>query len=143
MKKVSVAGALSVGITWVDGSTIFKPDEKWSQVYYGICNFSTGIFAFAPIDFKKVTMLTTIEVSPKFKHCDRSKTCVHFDCELNRFDKESFYDMFKDAGGFTLGMPQNFGEEALWFNLPPYSTKWRHFIIPVHGGTLIHKDRLQ
>jgi hypothetical protein len=141
--KVSVAGAISVGITWVEGSIIFKPDEKFSKAWYGICHYSKAIFAFAPIDFRQVTMITTIEVSPKLMYCDRAGSCVYFACEMNRFRREAYFKMFEGLEAFSLGMPDDFGTKAVWFNEPPYLEKWQYFIIPVEGGTLAHKDSVE
>lgn len=142
-KKITVVGAISVGVTWIDGSVLFKREEKWSKAYYGICHFSEAVFAFAPIDYKKVTMITTIEVSPTVKYCDRAGSCVHFKCPMNRFKREDFYSMFKDAGGFSLAMPKDFGDKPLWFNEGEYIKKWKYFILPETGGVLMHKDNLE
>ena len=142
-KLIRVAGEISVGVTWIDGGFIFPQDEKWSQAFYGICHYSEGIFAFAPIDYEKVTMLTTIYVSPKFNYCDRADTCVYFDCICNRFKRDEFVKMFKDAGAFTLGLPQDIGRKPLWFNEGIYIKKWKYFIIPQTGGTLMHKNNMK
>jgi len=142
MKKVSVAGAISVAITWFHGGIIFKPEEKWAKAWYGICHMGNGILAFAPIDYEKVTMVTSIDVSPEFRYCERSDTCVYFDCIYNRFSREKFLRMFGDCGSLTLGLPHDFGSKPLWFNEGIYIQKWKYFKIGHAGGVLIHKDQM-
>jgi len=63
--------------------------------------------------------------------------------DLTGFSKDGFYEMFKDCGAFSLSMPNDFGTKPLWFNEEPYISKWKHFIIPIDGGTLIHRERQQ
>ena len=142
-KLIRVAGEISVGVTWIDGAAIFLPEEKWSQAWYGICHYSKGIFAFAPIDYKKIIMLTSIGVSPEFNYCERSDTCVYFDCILNRFKRDAFVKMFKGAGAFTLGLPQDIGRKPLWFNEGFYIQSWWSFIIPKTGGVVMHKNKVK
>jgi len=144
-RNIVVVGAISVGITWVDGALLFKPGSKPSSAWYGICHWSQAIWAFAPIDWQRATMITTIQVSEMVKYCDRSRCCVCFDCPLNNFQKEDYLELFKDVKGFTLGLPLDFGSKPLWFNDPElkYRGKWKEFILRVSGGALVHKDRMQ
>lgn len=144
-KKITIVGGISVGITWVDGSIIFKPGSKGSLTWFGICHFSEAIWAIAPIDYRKATMITTIQVSNMVNYCDRAKCCLHFDCKYNRFQKKDYFDLFKDVKGFSLGLPKDFGTKPLYFNDPnqKYLKLWRSFIIPISGGALIHKDKMK
>lgn len=139
-KLLKVTGVISCGITWVYGSVIFKDGEKWSKAIFGICHYSKKVFAMTPRDFIKPVMITTIEVSPKLKYCDHAGVCLYFDCPMNRFRKEKFYEMFKECSGFSLGMPEDFGQKSLWFNEPPYRDKWQFFTIGVSGGVIKHKN---
>jgi hypothetical protein len=143
-KKITVVGAISVGVTWVYGNVLFKPEEKWAKAIYGICHYSERIFLFTPKDYEKPIMIVTLEVSPMVSYCEKSKVCVYFDCPLNRFTKDEFFGMFKECGGFSLGMPKNFGNVPLWFNDPlyTYARKWKYFILDVTGGIIAHKDDL-
>jgi len=142
-KTLSVTGSISCGITWVFGTILFKEGEKWSKMIFGICHYSKKVFAISPIDYLKVTMMTTIEVSPKLNYCDHAGICLYFDCPMNRFRKEKFYEMFKEHSGFSLGMPEDFGTKALWFNLPPYEDRWKLFTLGIEGGVIKHKNDIK
>jgi len=142
-KNIVLTGSISCGITWVYGSVLFKGGEKWAKSIFGICHYSKKVFAISPIDYLKVTMMTTIEVSPKLQYCDHAGVCLYFDCPMNRFRKEKFYEMFKEHSGFSLGIPEDFGTKGLWFNLPPYAEKWSLFLIPIHGGVIKHKKDIK
>lgn len=109
---------VSVGITWIDLRTVFKPDVRGSQFWIGVCHMTDRVMLWTPLDYEKPTMITTINVSPKEKYCEAAHYCVNFDCPLNKFMIEKFLDKFKDIGKESLGLPNKFGEEPLWFNDP-------------------------
>lgn len=122
-KKTKVPNNISIGVTWIDGRIVFKLGKKWANIYIGVCHFTDLVWAATPLDYDKPTMITTIQVSPFDKYCERAHTCLCFECKLNRFDKGMFIEEFKDAGAFSLGLPQNIGKKPLWFN----DGKWKHF----------------
>lgn len=134
------SGCIQVGITWIDGRILFKEHKKYAKIYYGICHYSKSIWAITPRDFEKPLGMLTINVEPTQMYCDRAYICLNFGCVLNRFDKMLFLNEFKDAGAFSLGLPNNLGVSPLWFNLPPYLTKWADFILKVTGGILAFND---
>lgn len=131
---------ISVGVTWVDGRILFKPNnksfDKQGQAYYGICHFSQGIFLFTPRDYEKATMITTILVSPLEDFCDRAYTCLHFKCPHNRFNRGMFESEFKDCNALSLGLPENIGEEPLWFNGDKWKNFWPKLILHGSGGNI-------
>lgn len=150
--------AISVGITWIDGRIVFKPNKKWAQARYGICHYGgdtdniddrtakTGACALiTPLDWDKATAITTVYVAlpPKGFFCSRSTTCLHFDCHLNQFRKDSFIDMFGgDCTGFTLGLPSDLGTKPFPFNSPQYRLFWGKLIknLRPEGGVLMFKE---
>lgn len=134
--NIETPNSISCSITWIDGRLLFKPEAKHSMLYYGICSYSKRIFAVTPRDYEKPLMITTIYASIVEEYCDRGRVCLDFKCPLNRFKKDDFLFMFKDAGSFTLGLPQNFGEAPLFFSEYPYAEIWEKFIIPITGGVL-------
>lgn len=147
--KIMKPNALSIGVTWVEGSVIFKnPDKKWANFYYGICSYENpfnkkdmpGVFAVTPVDYLPPTMITTIEVVPNSNWCERAKTCLNFTCTLNNFDRKSFEDEFKDCKSLTLGMPQNLTEKIIWWSEGKWKTFWKSFVIPVTGGIIKFKE---
>ena len=135
-KKTKAANVISVGVTWVDSRILFKPDSKWGQMWFGICHYSDMIFSITPHDHLKPLMITTISCAPPENYCEKAGSCLYFKCPMNMFDKALFADEFKDCGLFSLGVPRNFGAVDLWFNLPPYSLKWKDFAIKPEGGQL-------
>jgi len=135
-KNIVAPNAISCSITWVDGRILFKESAKQSNLWYGICSFSQKIWCVAPLDYEKITMITTIYASPHDKHCDKGKVCINFKCDMNRFSIDSFIEQFKDMGKETLGLPLDFGSKVLWFNEGVVGKKWKNFIIPVDGGAL-------
>ena len=86
-------------------------------------------------------MITTIRVSELTKYCERSESCLYFDCKFNNFSKMGYIKEFEGAGEYSLGLPKNIGENALWFNKKPYTDKWWSFIIPHTGGRLEYKEK--
>ena len=132
-----VLSSISVGISWIDGRIIFKHNTKYSQAYYGICNFSTGVFAITPLDWERLTMVTTIKVSPTEDYCEKAHSCLLTTCPLNRFDKHLYAAEFKDCGLFSLGLPRSFNKETTpWFAEGEWKNFWPKFILPVTGGVL-------
>lgn len=129
---------ISVGITWVDGRCLFKLNTKWSRIWFGICNFSENIWAISPLDYPYPTMITTISVSPTERYCERAYTCLHFNCNLNKFNKNVFLTEFKDCGALTLGLPLDLGSRPLWFNEGKYS--WNKLVISPEGGRMDYSE---
>lgn len=117
--------SIDVGITWIDLRTIFQLNVKWSQFWLGVCHLTGRVYMWSPLDFKKPTMITNIEVSPNEKYCEAAVECIHFDCPLNRFSKEAFIAKFDDIGAESLGLPLDFGSKPLWFN--EEHSKWWDF----------------
>ena len=126
-EKIPNTGSISVGITWIDGRCIFKPEAKHAQCWYGVCHFSDMVCSIAPIDYRDATMVKSIDVSPSEMYCEKAFTCLNFDCmsrhpisgapvKMNKFDKNLYVYEFKDVGFSSLGLRTNFGEETLWFN---------------------------
>lgn len=142
-KKTKAANSISCGISWIDGRIIFKHAKKWSMFWYGICNFSRGVWAITPRDFDKPTMITTIMVSPTEDYCERSFVCLNTSCPLNRFDRDMYVAEFKDVGEFSLGMPANFGESVPWFNSPEWINLWARLVIPKEGGKLEFNEEFE
>lgn len=108
--------SFDIGITWIDLRTIFRPDTKWSQFWLGICHLTGRVYMWSPLDFKKPTMITNLEVSPDENYCEAATECIYFDCPLNRFSKDVFLSKFNDIGSESLGLPLDFGAKPLWFN---------------------------
>jgi hypothetical protein len=134
--KTKAANIISVGITWVDSRILFKPGTKWADMWFGICHYSDMIFAITTQDYQKPLMINTISCAPPENYCEKAGSCLYFKCHMNRFHKDLFVNEFKDCGLFSLGMPLNFGQVDLWFNLPPYSLKWKDFALKPEGGQL-------
>lgn len=134
--KTKEPNVISVGITWVDSRILFKPDTKWANIWFGICHYSDMVFAITPRDYEKPLMITTISVAPPDDYCEKAGSCLYFKCHLNRFNKDIFRSDFKDCGLFSLGMPLDFGARDIWFNIPPYSLKWKDFCLKPEGGQL-------
>jgi len=139
-KLIVPPGAISVGVTWIDGRIIFRHDKKWSRCFFGVCHFPKGVFAITPLDWDKTTMITTIEVEPTHQYCERAHTCLDFKCPLNRFDKKAFIAEFKDMGAFTLGLPQNLGREPMWFSVGKWQNFWGKLCLVPEGGVLRYKE---
>lgn len=142
LKKDPIS-TVSVGVTWVDGRIILKTSNRRSNFYFGICHsggstieYKPAIFACTPLDYEKPLMITTIRVSAPEQFCDRAYSCLHFKCPFNRFDKNVFLSEFGDCREMTLGLPNNLGEEPLWFNEGEWLRFWTKMIIPVDGGIL-------
>lgn len=138
--KSNPPSTISVGVTWVDGRIIFKPDKKWGMAWYGICHFSKGVFAISPLDYAMPTMITTIRVSAVEGYCERAHSCLNKKCPLNQFTKEVFLSEFKDLGEGSLALPRAMGKGALWFSEGKWEGYWRHLIIPITGGTLNYDE---
>ena len=139
-KLIVPPGAISVGITWVDGRVVFQHDKKWSQAYFGVCHYSEGVFLITPSDWDKATMLTTIEVEPTQQYCERAYNCLNFNCKLNRFDKGVFLTEFSDVGAFSLGLPQDVGTKPLWFSSGKWKDFWGKLCLHPEGGILRYDD---
>jgi len=134
---------ISVGVTWVSGKIFIKPHKPQSQLYYGICHYSDGIWAITPEDYQKPLMITTIIVTPPNVQyakpfCEKGHTCIHFDCILNRFDKDFFVNEFKGCGLFSLGLPKSLLEhKTQWFNERDKIEKfWKRMALKPEGGIL-------
>jgi hypothetical protein len=140
-KNIVLPDAISVGITWVSGKCIFKPETKWSQFYYGICHYSKRIWAITPLDYQNATLITTIQISELSKICSKSRSCFDFKCPLNRFTRNDYINEFVDVGAFSLSLPNNIESlDEIWFNAGEYRNFWKNFIIPISGGVLKYKD---
>jgi len=134
---------LSVGVTWVSGRIFIKPDKPQSLLYYGICHYSNGIWAVTPEDYQTPLMITNIMITPPMAtyskpFCEKSYTCIHFDCELNKFDKDLFANNFKDCGLFSLALPKSLlAKETQWFNERDKIEKfWKRMALKPEGGIL-------
>jgi len=135
--KERVVNVISVGITWVDGRLIFKHDTKHSKTFYGICHFNESVFAITPLDWPRVTLVTTIKVSPTENFCERSYSCLSTTCPLNNFDKNVYAAEFKDCGLFSLGLPNLFNKESVpWWGEGKWKLFWGKFILKGSGGIL-------
>ena len=141
--RIKLSDNISVGTTWIDGRTVFKPEGKWSEFFYGICHFSKLIFAVTPLDYEQATMINTIDVAPNSRVCSRSGSCLCFGCALNRFTRDDFCKEFIDMGAFTLGLPQSVGTEPLWFNDGKLANFWYKFIITNEGGNYKYNEYKQ
>jgi len=136
-KKIVAPSSISCGISWVDGRVVFfksRHFNKYGNMYYGICSFSSKIWAVTPIDYDIPSMITTILVSPHDNYCEKSFVCLNFSCALNQFDRVMFVQEFKDIGPFSLGLPRDIGTKTLWFNEGNYGKLWAKLGIPIVGG---------
>jgi len=129
---------ISVGVTWVDGKCLFRHDKKWSNAWFGLCNYSEMVWAISPKDYPYPLMITSFSVSPTEGYCEKAYTCLHFHCLLNRFNKNIFLAEFKDSGAFTLGLPTDIGSKPLWFN--DGSVSWKRLVISPEGGRLEYSE---
>jgi len=144
--KKDVVNITSVGITWIEGRTIFKEDKKYAKFFYGVCHFSKGVWAITPVDYEKPLMVTTIIVDQVDKYCDKSHVCMNLSCDLNRFHLDAFLNEFKGMGAFSLALPKNFGkseddrEKHNWFNEGEWKPYWGNvlnlFEVGIEGGVL-------
>ena len=132
--NLPVQNIITTGISWVDGGTIFKPDTKWSQAWFGICHYSMLVFSVWPLDRFSCTQLKSIDISLAEDFCSKAHLCLNFDCtssitkhRMNKFNKFLFANEFKDLGPYSLGLPQNIGTETLWFNKATESKDWPRF----------------
>jgi len=140
-KSIILPDNISCSVTWCDGRCIFKEDTRFGQFYYGICSYSKRIWAITPLDYEKATMITTINVAPISKVCDRGKVCFDFKCPLNNFKKKAYVEEFAGMGEFTLGLPKNIEKvDEIWFNAGEYKNFWKNFIIPYSGGVLKYSE---
>ena len=139
------ANLISVGVTWVDGRIMFKPNtkgfDKQGQAWYGICHFSQRIFLYTPRDYERPTMITTIMVSPTEDYCERAYSCLDFACQLNKFNKGVFSEEFKDCNELSLGLPRKVGEGVLWFNSGEWTKFWGYLILHGDGGILRYDEK--
>jgi len=136
---------LDIGISWIDSKIIFTEIEDAKRMWLGICNYTGRVMIFAPYDFKKMTTaVTTITVEPAEKYCEKAEECVFFKCPLNRFQKSSFLSLFSESSGFSLSLPNSFGEKDLWFNLGLYQAFWGkiilYFNMAQEGGVLEYSE---
>jgi hypothetical protein len=141
-KKTQAHSSISVGCTWVEGKIVFKHTKKWSMFWYGICNFSGGIWAVTPLDYDRPTMITTIQVSPLEKYCEKGFVCMNTKCNLNRFNLDTYLAEFKDCGAFSLSIPKNFADTTPWFNEDKWLNFWRKLIISPEGGKLVFNEKI-
>ena len=141
-KGPSKVDSVSCGITWVDGRCIFKRDKKWGKVFLGVCHYTDLVWAVTPSDYEKPLMITTIQVSPFENFCDKAHTCLYFACKYNRFNKTMYVDEFKDAGAFSLGLPQDIGTKPLWFNDGKWKSFWFNLIksMKPEGGIMAFNE---
>jgi hypothetical protein len=145
-KKMSEPSATTnIGITWIDGRILWPNPSSDAQEFYskswlGLCNMMSAVWAIAPLDYERITLITTIRVNSQEMYCEKAHTCLHFDCRLNNFKKDIWLDQFKDCGQLTLGIPHDFGKKPFWFNKPEYVDKWKNFVIPIYGGTLRYNE---
>ena len=140
-KSVIPAGAISVGVTHVDGKIIFKHNKKWANTFFSVCHYSKHPFALTPSDFLSPTMVTTISVDPSQNFCEKSYSCLDFTCKLNKFSKDVYLAEFKDIGSFSLGLPQGLGDTPLWFSINEWGTFWAKLILQPEGGILTFNDK--
>jgi len=139
-KKKQKRNQISVGVTWVDSKLIFKSYNK--RMWFGVCHYSMRVFNFFPYDFKKPTIgIVAIMVEPEMDYCERAFECVNFKCPLNRFDKNIFLAQFGETSGFSLALPNDFGQNKdLWFNYGKYKFFWNrlltYFNMCPEGGIL-------
>ena len=133
-----IIGAVSVGITWVDGRVLFTPDKraKQSKAWYGVCHYSHGVFAITPYDYEYPKLVTQIDVSNLENSCNKSASCLHFKCPKNRFTMEAFLEEFKDIGRTSLGLPNDFGDKPLWFNEGQWAIFWKKIAMHPEGGKI-------
>jgi len=132
-----VLNSLSIGITFITGKALFKDHTKWSNCYFGICHFSKCVCMITPLDWPKITLLTSIKVSPTEQFCERAYSCLDFTCILNRFDKHIYASEFSDCGIFSLGLPRNISKETpLWFSESPWRDIWPKFLLGYEGGRI-------
>jgi len=138
---IQPVSVISVGITHVSGKLLFKDhSSKWARAFYSICHKGESIYALFPEDYLDPIMVTTILVDIPLKYCDKSKFCLDFKCDLSRFNREEYIKQFGNMGGFTLGLPSDFGSKPLWFNEGKWRGVWSKFIIPIDGGTLKYDE---
>lgn len=135
-KKTQAHNLISVGVTWVEGRALFKHTKKWSQFWYGICNFSGVIWAVTPLDYDRPTMITTIQVSPTENYCEKAYVCLNTKCSLNRFNIDMFVSEFKDCGAFSLSIPRNYADITPWFIDGPWLNFWKKLVISPEGGKI-------
>ena len=136
---------IDVGISWIDTKIVFTEIKFEKRMWLGICNYTGRVMIFAPYDFKKMTTaVTTITVEPDEKYCEKAQECVYFKCPLNRFKKESFLSLFSESSGFSLALPNDFGNSDLWFNCGKYQTFWSkvilYFNMSQEGGVLEYSE---
>lgn len=111
-----VVNLVSCGVSWIDLRTVFEPDSKFGRFWLGVCHYEDRVYMWTPLDYIRPLMVTSIEISPTEKYCEKAEECINFSCKLNRFNKQVFMSIFKDLGTETLGLPKNFGAEDFWFN---------------------------
>lgn len=140
IKATKRPATISIGVTFVDGRILFKNMKTHSMFWYGICNYGRSIFAVSPLDYERVTMITTIRINTQEFYCERAFSCLNFPCILNQFDRGIYAEEFKDCGLFSLGMPQDIGKKPLWFSIGEFKDFWAKFIIPIKGGILRYDE---
>jgi len=145
IKNTNPTNSISVGVSWIDGRTVLKPEKRRGDAYFGVCHFTDKIWAITPLDWDKATMITTIHVSPLDHFCERSGMCLNFKCKLNSFNRNIFTSYFEDCGAFTLGLPSDLGTKDLWFNEGKWGAFWgkllRNFNMKPEGGVLKYNEK--
>lgn len=138
---------ISVGVTWVQGSLFVKPHKPQARLFYGVCHRTNGVFAVTPDDYKKPLAITTIIITPPLAtyskpFCEKGHMCIHFDCLLNKFDKDLFVNEFHDCGLFSLALPKSLLEKKQqWFNTPKMiNTFWEKMCLKPEGGVLYYDE---
>jgi hypothetical protein len=137
--EIPIQNCVSVGVSWIEGSLIFKEGRKWSNAWYGICHYQLKCAFIFPKDMFSCTQLKSIEVSLAENYCAKSGGCLNLKCvssvtgkRINNFSKSAFAAEFKDVGLFSLALPSSVGTivEDLWFNSGGYPQMWRRLIEP-------------
>ena len=133
---------LSVGVTWVDGRIFIKENKPQAHLFYAICHYSNAIFAITPDDYPNPLMITSIIVTPpnvqySRPFCEKGHCCIHFDCELNRFDKDLFANEFKTCSILSDLANSFLSKKTLWFNEREKIEKfWKGLALKPEGDIL-------
>jgi len=140
-KKTVAPNTATIGITIIDGRILFKHSGNLSKFWYAICHYSLGIWAVAPLDWVKFTMLTSLMVAPADNYCEKAYSCLDTGCNLNRFNGGVFEAEWKEIDPeFVKSVCAALPANTLWMNKGKDRERWQHFALRPQGGTLKYDE---
>jgi hypothetical protein len=99
-------------LLWVQGDALFNElSRKEKKLFFAICSHSKRICRIEPFNIS-VIVINDVIIDEELKDCELSKSCLDFNCELNKTTKESFKKCFGLKGKLT----DAFGKGPIKYN---------------------------